>query len=390
MSLIISRDKHLIYITNSENGSELRYNLKEKSMQKHYKRVYKFRANLDKWQNVATQYEFFRNFRINDMIVADKNDAKFIKLLEESKRLNKYCSSLSTFFSRMNEALAYESFIDAGILYEKDYCSYGQRTIKKHEHSLNEYNKLVIKFLKDTQMSLTFRFERNYFQNITFCNTIFNKMQTFDLDDQQKIKFIKYIMDSAYTIDIFKEIVETHKYDMKALVEYFYNYLEPFENLSINNGLDTLKDYYTMGVAIGRQIKKYPKYLKSMHDIINANHNAYKKEYDEMLFEQKQKAFLEFVGKKYSVVIPRKAKDVIIEGTNLNHCVSSYVDKILQDKTYILFLRLTESPDRSLVTLEFKDNTIVQARGSCNRDMFADEKKFLEEYCEKLKLGCEV
>ena len=69
-----------------------------------------------------------------------------------------------------------------------------------------------------------------------------------------------------------------------------------------------------------------------------------------------------------------------------NHCVASYVDRIINGRTYIMFLRYTTLPKDSLITLELKDNKILQAKGSYNRPVTDDEHKFLEKYCKEKKI----
>ena len=145
-----------------------------------------------------------------------------------------------------------------------------------------------------------------------------------------------------------------------------------------------------MAIRIGRNVKKYPKYLRSMHDIITSNYEAYKKHYDEQRFEKTSKPELVITSKKYCTVIPNCSKDVIKEGTDLNHCVGSYIDKIIEQRTYIFFLRETKYKDKSLVTLELVKGEIVNAKGSYNRKLSEDEENYLKTYCKKMNIGYNV
>jgi hypothetical protein len=153
---------------------------------------------------------------------------------------------------------------------------------------------------------------------------------------------------------------------------------------------DLLRDYYRMGHTIGRDIKKYPTYLRSMHDIIQVNFETYKREYDEILFEKLVKVELEYDSKDYCIVVPHSSKDIVKEGTNLNHCVGSYVDRILQGDTYIMFMRKTNEKEKSLITLELRGNKILQAKGSYNRIMNEEERKFLDKYCKLKKIEVDL
>ena len=61
-------------------------------------------------------------------------------------------------------------------------------------------------------------------------------------------------------------------------------------------------------------------------------------------------------------------------------------------KTNILFMRKVNEPEESLVTLEFKDNTLCQYKGYGDRPVTEEEDKFLTKWCkekniEKAKRG---
>jgi len=154
--------------------------------------------------------------------------------------------------------------------------------------------------------------------------------------------------------------------------------------------IELLHDYFQMASKIGRNVKKYPKYLRSMHDIITSNFKAYETHYNESKFKRLLKPELEFENKEFVIVNPKTTKDIISEGTSLNHCVGSYVDKILNEETYIFFLRKTEMKDLSLVTLELNGKIITQAKGSYNRVITKEERDFLEKYCKEKELKLNV
>ena len=209
-------------------------------------------------------------------------------------------------------------------------------------------------------------------------------------DVEKKELFVEIIDRNDYLAD-FKELIETYNYDIVALCKFLIQYLKPFENINIKEGINLLKDYYGMANKIERNVKKYPKYLKSMHDIITINYNAFKRKYNEELFARLQKKELDFEEDKvYIVITPQSTKEIVKEGTSLNHCVGSYIDKILDNKTYIFFLRKKEAPEQSLMTLEFKNGKIVTAKGSCNREINKEEKEFLQVYCKKKSIQLEV
>lgn len=377
--LLLTRDKHIIKIVNQELNKTLRYNLKLQSMQKQDRE--------GNWINIVTQYPFFQGYSMLDIKCEEE---KFMGMIEKTKYLNPRCKSVSSFISRLNEALVYENYIKEGIETECSanigYNGYLRKEVLKKP--LEFYPKNVINFFKENKIRVTIDMEEYFIRDKSFMEKVIDCLKYCSITEEQKTQFF---IDLTYRsmFEDFRTLVNEFKYDMRSLIHYLFNYLLPFENLAYTDSLNELKDYYEMANKIGRNVKKYPKYLRSMHDIITANYNAYKKEYDELLFEKLRKPELEFEGKEFCIVIPNNSKDIIKEGTDLNHCIGSYIDKILKKEKYIFFLRRTEEKENSLITLELIDNTIINAKGSYNRVVTEDERNFLEAYSKKLniKLG---
>jgi hypothetical protein len=88
---------------------------------------------------------------------------------------------------------------------------------------------------------------------------------------------------------------------------------------------------------------------------------------------------------KYAVVPPASLKSIVNEGIALNHCVKTYIDKVLEQKTNILFIRRPEDLEKPFFTLEIKDGFVRQCHGfnNCNIDKAEGLEKFLERYCKE-------
>jgi hypothetical protein len=63
------------------------------------------------------------------------------------------------------------------------------------------------------------------------------------------------------------------------------------------------------------------------------------------------KAF-NFTFGEYSVIVPTCGQDIVDEGQNMHHCVGSYVDRVLENSTYIVFIRKTATPDQCYLTCQ--------------------------------------
>lgn len=152
----------------------------------------------------------------------------------------------------------------------------------------------------------------------------------------------------------------------------------------ISSFVSDLKDYIYMATTNRSIPTLYSSYLKLTHDIAARNFNIQVTEEDEKIFKSRYKDFTGVAIGDYCVISPKNSEDVKNEGNALNHCVASYIKRIIDDKCIILFLRLRKKMDKSLVTLEIEGNRVIQARGMSNRNITNDERKALIEFCKKV------
>ena len=161
---------------------------------------------------------------------------------------------------------------------------------------------------------------------------------------------------------------------------------------SLNSFMSELRDYLDMCVSMDIKPTLYSSYLKQTHDITSRNYEVKLTEEQAEMFENAYKDFKPFVteDKTYSIVRPKNADDVKHEGSALNHCVYSYLSKIIKRNCLIVFLRKTDKLDKSLVTIEVENKAIVQARGASNRSITEEEYRAICEYAKKNKLKVRV
>lgn len=108
------------------------------------------------------------------------------------------------------------------------------------------------------------------------------------------------------------------------------------------------------------------------------------------LFTKRQKNY-EFKDKKYLIRLPRTVEDIAIEATQQHHCLyNSYLDKIIDGTTTVLFMREVEDPNTSVLTVEIKHNAINQARGYDNDDPTDEQRKWLLKWAKRIKIQQEI
>ena len=379
MTIVMNKKEHFLVFTKDGTDKQVRYDLKLYQMQKTTDDIH--------WNNVENSYKFFRGINIADIQFTDE---KFKKFIEKVKNLYPNCSSISTFIKRIDECKNLEPYIseNVNILVKTNHWCKNKYDIE-YIKPITLFSKQTIDFFRNTNIYLEYDFIDNYMDNKIFFDRLFLMVQKEKYNEEEKSNLM-VLFQNSHKFNTFKNLVKDKKFDEISLFNYCLKYLAPFENIKIEEAIGLLSDYCEMAEIMERKVKKYPKYLKSLHDIITANYNAFKQEYDEIKFLKRQRKELEYEGKEFSIVIPKTTKEVIQEGVSLNHCVSSYVPKIIKGETYIMFLRYTKHKQESLITLEVKDKLIIQAKGCYNRHLEKEEINFLTGYCREKQMEMKI
>ena len=167
--------------------------------------------------------------------------------------------------------------------------------------------------------------------------------------------------------------------------------------------LGFLKDYVHMSEIYGIKVEKYPSQLKKQHDILAKNVSFLDKMSPEL-----EKQFKDAVSKyehvereitvaypckkgetpvteTYVFITPKKIKDIIQEGNDLHHCVGSYSDRIINNESRIVFMRLKGKEKESLVTVDISDkNKLIEAAGNGNCELTDIQNKALKAWLKEI------
>lgn len=141
---------------------------------------------------------------------------------------------------------------------------------------------------------------------------------------------------------------------------------------------NTLADYLDMRGQLQKHsvdISEFPvlpkdSELQTLHDrevvmLENINNRDLN---TKMVDAAKYASKFDFDDKESDFIIthPNTAGDVANEGLVLHHCVKSYIQRIADLKTTILFLRKRTNPDTPFYTINIERGRLVQIHGSCN------------------------
>ncbi len=90
-----------------------------------------------------------------------------------------------------------------------------------------------------------------------------------------------------------------------------------------------------------------------------------KNKFDELI---KTRNYMEMEINGLKFILPKRASDIVKEGSVLHHCVSTYIDRHASGTTTIVFIRDSEEPNKPLYTMEFCKKEIVQIRAKYNQN----------------------
>lgn len=93
-------------------------------------------------------------------------------------------------------------------------------------------------------------------------------------------------------------------------------------------------------------------------------------------------------AKGLAVMVPKHLSDLKDEGEQMHNCVGTYMERVANGQTDVVFVRRTAEPEKSYVTVEVQPATgnIIQARARFNRDIAEQETRdFIKEFENHVK-----
>lgn len=204
-----------------------------------------------------------------------------------------------------------------------------------------------------------------------------------NLDDLEMYKQIFNCSYHSY------KYIKKHTQFLK-LVDYLAGLAE--SNASSYNTLSDYNDYLRFAEELGYDLKRskvlYPDKLKKAHNTLAKEHARKQKQINEAKFLEQFEKYKshEYQGMGLLIIPVRSQDELINESKVLQHCVRTYADRVADGETEILLVRKTEKPDIPYVTVEVKDNRVVQARAEHNHTPAEEVKKFLAKWAKKNKI----
>lgn len=281
-------------------------------------------------------------------------------------------SNVGTFLNYVREWLNLEQFFASGFIN----IDLNSKSLK-----LSDVPKGLQKLCREKNYKLTESLLYTYKHNPNMWDLLLR------VDDFEIYSPYKTITNKEYgltQLDKFITLVSTYNYKPQSLARYVDNILR-FEGEDYQKEvIEQLYDYVTMMSAISNKFEKYPRYLRTTHNIAVRNYNRLKKEFSEEMFKSRIDVDMEFDYKNWTIIYPKSTQEIKDEAVQQNNCVASYIDRVIGGECHILFLRCKDNKNKSIVTIEVRDKRVVQQKGKFNRDTNENEKLVLTKYEEYL------
>lgn len=250
-------------------------------------------------------------------------------------------------------------------------------------HKILKVSKWLLPFLKDNNTDIIHMY--HYFDKYLDVNMYKYILTTYG-SNKNNFGFNVYHLKRANENDNYLIELISFGYDWKTVVDYVNRDCR-FQGLDVRNAYELLRDYARMSRSISDDYDRYPRYLSSLHDVAAMNYKAIQDEETNKKIQEiaENNKYLEFENEKFQLIYPTSATEIIEEGTNMNHCVASYVNDVVEGKTHILFLRRKENLEKSYVTVEVNNRyEFIQAKGNCNSKPEVVALDFITNYRKKI------
>ena len=171
-------------------------------------------------------------------------------------------------------------------------------------------------------------------------------------------------------IDKFGDNLTTKQWD------FFAYYLVRGKYYEYHRGnLEYLEEYLEWCRLMNKEPQKVNNFMREYIET-KREYEQKKTEYNNIRLRENYakhaKAF-EFTFGEFSVVVPTCGQDIIDEGQNMHHCVGSYVNSVIKNDTYIVFIRKTDTPTECYLTCQ------VHTDGDIGQYYLAYDKRISEK-----------
>lgn len=218
-----------------------------------------------------------------------------------------------------------------------------------------------------------FGVSKDYYEFMKKHNITYDQLELLKIYPTKDIRKIKFLENYKYTIRGIKEY---------AKIDDFINYFKTKKLKDSHMYIDYLEFAKKLGIDLKNKRYLFPDNLKVMHDEYEKQIEVMEQERIGKSIEQRVKLLAEniFKDKEFIIFPATSVEDLIDESQQQNNCVRTYAEKYADGNCDIYFMRKINTPKISLVTVEVRNNKIVQKRTKNNEKTDEKQNEFLEKW----------
>lgn len=327
-----------------------------------------------------------RGFTMDELIEScdDKNYANFLRFIQREEGLRRYGSivinNIGTILDRVPKYSNYEQIFSAGI---NEIIS--SREVFKY--TIKDIPKSLIKLCKDKEIKISNRFLESWKENPDFYllayQTEYMSLTDDDIYEILSRNLEYWENDKRIYQTYYNKLLNEYGYKAKSLMLYIdeLKTLEALDDISFI--IREIYDYAKMMNQISPKFDKYPRNFLTTHKIACRNYNRLKEKFEEDIFNTRINRNYEYTYKDYIFIYPNTTQDIKDEAVMQNNCVASYIKDVMDGYCHILFLRHKDNTEKSLVTVEVRNNQIVQAKRKFNANVTEEDQKAIDAWNKK-------
>lgn len=232
------------------------------------------------------------------------------------------------------------------------------------DYSIGDIPKGLLKLCREHGYTLSNDLVKTYNDHHNIFNFAFNE-EFSSIDSRDIFDMVQastYWNSYGYRYrNVMDVLMNEFNYDMKSLFKYV-DYLMTYEGLEGgSNIVREIFDYAAMAHSMSRKFDKYPRNFLTVHTITSRNYNRLQRQYEEEKFASRIDKSMEKTFDNYTFIYPETTQDIKDEAVAQGNCVASYIPRVIDGGCHILFMRDKDHTENSLVTIEVRNNRIVQA-----------------------------
>lgn len=315
----------------------------------------------------------------------DKQYGKFLRFVQQHGDYNnRGISNIGTILNRVPYFSQFEQIFSAGI---------EEIVSSKFSYKISDIPKGLIKLCQSHSIILSDTFLKFYKENPDAYLLAYNLQPEYiSLTDRDVYALLSYesSIKEYYgertweyrwvKVSTFNKLINDFGYTAKALMLYIDS-LKTYEAIEDMGFLiNEIYDYASMMHRISHKFDKYPRHFLTTHKIASRNYNRLKEQFDEEDFKKQIDEGMEKTFGNYCFIYPKCTQDIKDEAVQQNNCVASYIKRVIEGESHILFLRKKEQPDKSLVTIQVKNGKIIQALQRFNHPLTEEQQEVVDKW----------